>query len=81
MLGNSYFASASIRSTFGGASSTAFALFQPKVAQLYDDDLSQQDGLQTFTIAALMEQALNLGALGVQSTTKRCDGVSCLVTT
>lgn len=29
----------------------------------------------------LMEQALNLGALGIKSTTKRCDGVSCLVTT
>lgn len=81
MLGNSYFVSAAIRSMLGSATSTGFAVFQPKVAQIYADDLSEQDGLQTLTIATLMEQALNLGALGIKSTTKRCDGVSCLVTT
>lgn len=79
MLGNSYFVSASLRSMPGSADS-ASALFQPKVAQVYADDLSELGGLQTLTVAALMEQALNLGLLGIKSTSNRCDGFNCLVT-
>ncbi|KAL4447669.1 hypothetical protein ABPG75_004888 [Micractinium tetrahymenae] len=77
LLGNAYFKEISLQSLLPGGALHAFAIFHPKVAQVFMDDLSQSDGLQTFTAAQLMDAAFDIAAHGVSPTTDLC--TDCIV--
>lgn len=52
---------------FGPAQDVSYALFQPEVVQLRDDDLSEFGGLATITYAELAKAVLDAGNVRISS--------------
>ena len=52
---------------YGPAHDVAYALFMPDVVQLYEDDLSEFDGLKTMTYAELAKSVLDFADVRISS--------------
>lgn len=69
MLGNAYFQRLSNTLT-----ADAVPVFTPKVAQYWADDIGEVQGLQTVVVADLMEEAFNLSAYELPTSSGPCGG-------
>ncbi|KAL4428670.1 hypothetical protein ABPG77_009776 [Micractinium sp. CCAP 211/92] len=80
LLGNTYFKGIVKQAPIPGGPTQPFAVFFPKVAQIYMDDISELDGLQTLTVTQLMDEVFDIAAHGVNPSTVRCKTNECIVT-